>query len=109
MFTVNFVIFNLSSCNDYGDFGWLGVRYILSELKKLKGIMLFVDIIDEKNWEEALSKLLEKKPHLIGIPAIQQNLKLIQKFCYEVKRLNPITVSYTHLDVYKRQPDYSLH
>lgn len=88
MFAIKFVIFNLNTWKEYGDFGWLGVRYILSELKKAQRLSLSVNIIDEANWREGIAELLAEKPDLVAIPAIQQNLKLLQQFCRSLKQEN---------------------
>ena len=89
VFTVKFIIFRLETWSMYADFGWLGIRYIISELKKENDILITADILDARSWRESIESIISEQPDVVAIPALQQNLRHIKEFSEQIKNKLP--------------------
>ena len=83
---VYFVVLLLETWHSYSDFGWLGIRYIISELKKEPGITVSAKFIEYKNWKYQLQNLVKEEPDMVGLPALQPNLPFIQEFTSHLRK-----------------------
>ena len=87
MYKVKFIIIKPDSFRS--EFGWLGIRYILAELKKVPDISVSIDLISDKEQDDILARLHKHPPDIIGMPAFQLNLNTIRSLTAKIKSILP--------------------
>lgn len=87
-FKVCFVIFLLETWHTYSDFGWLGIRYLISELKKDQDVEISVNFIESKEWEKQTNCIMQQNPDVVAMPALQQNLEKLSTVSKKIRSLS---------------------